>query len=176
MDPEAGFVWGKYPLEGDLVLTVVGEIHSYVSHWAYYPASRKTQMVRCRAAVGVACAWCDAGYAKRVRFVFPAVVDGELRVWEMGRVQHPMLKLLVAEGWLGRTLRVRRAYRAKNAEVQVFPISRVHVSVESVVDVEEFVAGLGGGQLALLPPPEKVPSSERSRSDPSGRRLVPRDA
>lgn len=172
--PEAGFVWGRVPLEGDVVVTVVGELHTYWSHWQRLPGKGGSQMVRCARAVGVACAWCDAGFVRRARYVFPALLDGELRVWEFGRVQAPTLKLLCAEGIIGRTLRLRRAFRAKNAEVSIFPTGRQHVGEENTVDVEDFVSHLGVGQMKLLPPAPQVNPSERSSSENAPLRLVPR--
>lgn len=173
--PEAGFIWGKVPLEGDLVITVVGDIQTYWSHWDRVPGRGPAQMVRCARAEGVACAWCDAGYPRRARYVFPALLDGELRVWEMGRVQFPTLKLLAAEGWLGRVLRIRRAFRAKNAEILVFPAGRQSVGEEVVCDVSDFVAALGQGQMRLLPKPDRVSPSERSSVQDAPLRSVPRD-
>lgn len=173
--PESGFVWLKVPLQGEVLVTVVGEIHTWWSHWQRMPGSRATQAVRCQQALGVACAWCDAGFDRRARYVFPVRVDGEVRVVEVGRVQYPTLKLLVGEGWLGRVIRLKRAYAAKNAEIVLFPVRRESVSEEAQVDVEEFVSRLGVGQMKLLPAPQPTTPSERSRSgDTTGLIAVPK--
>lgn len=163
--PESGFVWLKVPLQGEVRCTVVGEVHTWWSHWQRMPGGRGVQAVRCARAVGVACAWCDAGFPRRARYVFPVRVEGEVRVVEVGRVQYPTLKLLVAEGFTGRVLRLKRTHAAKNAEIQMFPAGKEHVSDESLVCCEEFVSNLGVGQLKLLQPPTPVPPSERSRSE-----------
>lgn len=172
--PESGYVWGKVPLEGDVRLTVVGEVHTWWSHWHRLPGRGGVQAVRCARALGVACAWCDAGYQRRARYVFPALVEGELRVFEVGRVQFPVLRLVCGEGIVGRRLTLRRAFKAKNAEIVIIPGGREHVSAEAVVDVGSWVCELGGGQLLLIAPPERVSTPQEASPAPPGLRAVPK--
>lgn len=162
--PEAGFVWLKVPLQGEVRCTVVGEVHTWWSHWQRMPGGRGAQAVRCARALGVSCAWCDGGFPRRARYVFPVLVEGEVRVVEVGRVQYPMLKLVVAEGIVGRVLRLKRTHAAKNAEIQLFAVAREAVGEEARVCVEAFTENLGVGQLKLLQPPAPANPSERSRS------------
>jgi hypothetical protein len=173
--PETGFVWGKVPMEGSVRCTTIGEVHAWWSHWCRPHPKGPVQCVRCVQAVGVACAWCDAGYQKRARYVFPALVQGEVRVFEVGRVQFSMIRQLREEGFVGRVLELRKAWKAKNAEIVILPVGRERVSDEVRIDVEQFVSELGGGQLLLIsPPPRTSPPSEEVREVPKGLRLVPR--
>lgn len=174
-NPEPGFVWLKIPLNGETRVTVCGEVHTWWSHWHRVPGLRHAQAVRCRRAMGVTCDWCEAGAERRARYVFPVLVEGELRVVELGRVQFSVLRLLHEEGrWLGQKLTLRRAFAAKNAEIVLIPAGRESVSDEATVDVEQFVANLGVGQLRLVDPPrretpalERTLPSERTQSEPA---------
>lgn len=160
--PEPGYVWLHVPRKEAVDLVVVGEVHSYWSHWTGTPGGRQTQSVRCVRQEAGNCAWCEQGYEARVRYVFPALVGDDLRLVELGRVQYPMLAMLVQEsGWIGRKLKLVREWDAKNARIQIRPAGKGHVSAEQVVDLEDFVANLGVGQLKLLKVPQSNIPSKR---------------
>jgi hypothetical protein len=163
--PEQGYVWLRVPLEGDVHVTIVGAIHTWWSHWHRPPGGRTQQAVRCVRSVGVACAWCDAGFERRARYVLPVRVDGELRVLELGRVQYSNLSLVAnsPDGEVGAKLRLWRPYRARNAEIMVMPCGREHVSEEARVDLTDYVSQLGLTQLKMLTAP-KTDSPNPSRT------------
>jgi hypothetical protein len=159
--PEAGYVWLHVPRREAVDVVMCGEIHSWWSHWTGTPGGRQSQAVRCvRREVGE-CAWCAVGHEHRVRYVFPALLGADLRLVELGRVQYATLSLLVQEGSvIGRKLKLVREWDAKNAPIQVVPLGRAHVSREQIVCIEDHVAQLGRGQLALMRVPQSNPPSK----------------
>lgn len=149
--PEEGFVWLQVPLHEPVDVVVLGELHSWWTHWYRGPLCRGSIAVRCVFEERASCDWCRAGYEKRVRYVFPVRADDELRVVELGRVQYPALAAIVEFGeWCGSRLRLVRERPVKNAPIQLRKVGREVVPAEAQVDLTGFVAGLGQVNLRML--------------------------
>lgn len=183
--PESGYVWLHVSHREAVDVVVVGEVHTWWTHWTGFPGGKLSQAVRCvRAEVGE-CAWCEAAHERRARYVIPVMLGEDLRLLEVGRVQYPILSLLVQEpGWIGRRLKIAKSDARKNATITLRPVGREHVSAEMVIDIEDFVYDLGRGQLALMRVPQVAsPSKPRSgpvssgaapSGSPTGLRAVPK--
>jgi len=161
--PESGYTWLHVPLRESVLVVVCGEVHTWWSHWARLPQLRGGQPVRCVAGEGAECSWCAGGSPRRARYVFPVLLGAGVRVVELGRVQYPMLRMCVESGvWVGRRLRLERAWAARNAPIELQPAGQEVVSVEQVVDVEELVSGLGiQGRILQAPPAVRMDGGAR---------------
>jgi hypothetical protein len=152
--PEAGYVWLHVPLRDSVDVVITGEVHSWWAHWGGSSGGKQNRGVRCLRREDLACAWCASGQVPRVRYVLPVRVGSDLRLVELGRVQHTMLALLDQTGGLiGRRVRLVREWAAKNAPIQVVSQGREHLSPEQLIDLEEFVSNLGRAELAMVRPP-----------------------
>lgn len=149
--PEEGWVWLTVPLNEAVDVVVLGELHSWHTHWYRGPLCRGSIAVRCVFEERGQCDWCRANYERRVRYVFPVRCEDELRVVELGRVQYPALAAAVQfHTWLGLRLRLVRERPVKNAPIQLRVVGQERIPPEAVVDVSTFVGSLGLSNLRML--------------------------
>jgi hypothetical protein len=152
--PEPGWLWVHPPLQGELVGVICGEIRCYETHW-YRPAGGKVpRAVRCvRREVGE-CDWCTARYERRVRYVVPLLLESGVRLVELSRTVYTLLSMIrEGGGEVGRRITIARERPFKNAPLVVVPGGRMHVGEEQVVDIRDYVMGLGREALALCDRP-----------------------
>jgi len=164
--PESGLTWMRVPVKESAVVTVLGQVVTYWTHWIQRPGGQRAQPVRCVRWEAGRCAVCERGQPRRVRYVVPVRRDGVPMLLELGRVQYPVLHLVFGQDdWLGRKLRVSREWPARNAPIVVVPVGREHVSEEEKWDVSAEVGELGRGQLSLV----DVPARGGEESEGTGR-------
>ena len=162
--PETGFVWLVVPINEAIDLTVVGELHTWWTHWYRGPLCRSAMAVRCVLAERGECDWCRAGYERRARYVFPARVGDDVRLVELGRVQYPSLVGLIQfHGWIGQRLRLVRERPVKNAPISVRRLGHEVVTEESTVDCSGVVSSLGLSQLRFLTGEGALADAEATR-------------
>ena len=149
--PEDGWVWISVPAAECLDVLVVGEIHTWWSHWYRAPGEKRAAAMRCVLDERGKCDLCRAGYERRARYVFPVEHDAQVRLVELGRVQFPALAMLEQFGEVvGARLRLVRERPVQNAPIQVRKVGAEIVPPERRHDVEGFVATLGVVQLRLF--------------------------
>lgn len=149
--PEEGWVWLSVPLSEAVDVTVVGELHSWFTHWYRGPLCKQALAVRCVREERGCCDWCTAGYDRRVRYVFPVQHEGDVRLVELGRVQYPALASITQfNRWIGCRIRLVRERPVKNAPIQVRRVGEELVSSEAQVDCSGYVAALGMTNLRML--------------------------
>lgn len=152
--PEAGFVWLHVPINESVVVVAVSDIHTWWAHFVRPNGQRVAKAVRCVAADGAECEWCNAQVGRRARYVFAVRTEDQVRLVELGRVQFPTLSLMYDGGrWLGSRMELRREWAAKNARIAVIPRGREAISDELVVEIGDHVDGLGLAEARQLRPP-----------------------
>lgn len=167
--PEEGFVWLQVPLHESVDVVVLGELHSWFTHWYRGPLCRGSIAVRCVFEERGTCDWCKAGYEKRVRYVFPVRLDDEVRVVELGRVQYPALAALMQfHVWTGSRLRLVRERPVKNAPIQLRRVGEERIPPEAVVDCSQLVASLGLSNLRMLDNQQALGQVEAPRARLNG--------
>lgn len=156
--PDEGWVWVTVPLDRALEVTVIGECHTWYTHWVKQPGERRPVAVRCVLTERGSCDWCRAQYDRRARYVLPVDVDGQVRALELGRVQYPALAGIEEfGGLLGARIVLARERPVRNAPIGVRLACRVQVPMEQRRDVSGLVAALGMVQLRLLDCPASGP-------------------
>lgn len=149
--PEEGHVWWTCPLQDGQEVVVCGELHSWFTHWYRGPLCRGSIAVRCVREERGDCDWCTAQYERRVRYVFPILVEGDCRVVELGRVQYPSLCSIMAfHDWVGARLWLVRERPQKNAPIKVRRVGQEIIRPDQLVDLTTFVQGLGLSNLRML--------------------------
>lgn len=162
--PEPGWLWVHPPLQGELRGTICGLVRCYESHW-YRPAGGKVpRAVRCVRREAGECDWCSAGYERRVRYVLPLAMEQGVRLVELSRTVYTLLSMIrEGGGEVGRKVIITRERPFKNAPLLLVPGGREHVSAEQVVDIADFVRGLGREALALVDRPPALGSGPPER-------------
>jgi hypothetical protein len=161
--PEAGFVWLHVPRREGVEVVAISDIHTWWAHFVRVPGAKAAKAVRCLAADGRACEWCDAQVGRRARYVFAVRTGDVVRLVELGRVQFPLLQVMYEGGrWLGTRMELKREWDAANARIQIVPRGREVITDEVVVDIGDHVAGLGMAEARQL-----RPASAPDRSIPS---------
>lgn len=141
--PEDGFHFAKVPLTGVLRAVVIGEVHSFWSHWYRIHGTKRVVAVRCLRDIEDGCFWCEREFRRSVRYLLPVRIDGQPRVLEFGRVQYPALATIEAFGGLvGVELECGRESAYRNSPIQVRSVGRERVPPEAVVDLTAFVASV----------------------------------
>ena len=168
--PESGWRWLHVTDGEGSELVAVSDVETYWSHWVRQPG-RGGQAVRCVAKESGGCAWCGVGTAPRARYVLAVrrCSDASVLLLELGRVQYTWLSVWVERGLVGTRFRAKKAWRGKNAPIELVYLGREHVSPEQVHDLSEYVQLLGLEQLRLFSPPvANQPSkpAEQGRSQP----------
>ena len=157
--PEPGITWLHVPLSGSVEVVVVGDIHTWHTHWTGAQGGRRNNAVRCVRGDGLFCAWCEAQIGRRARYVFPVLKDGKPNLVEFGRVQYNTLALLYdVKPWLGKRLRISRTHAAKNAEILIDYVGREVITPEMEMDIADIVDTLGRDNLRFYKPPQPTPS------------------
>lgn len=171
--PEEGWVWLSVPLHECVDVVVLGEIHSWFTHWYRGPQCRGSLAVRCVKEERGDCDWCRAEYQRRVRYVFPVRVDDQVRCCELGAPQYPSLSAISTfERWVGSRLRLARERPVKNAPILVRRIGEEVVPPEAVVDCSGLVAGLGLSNLRMLDVSRVLADIESPGDQRARKRLV----
>lgn len=168
--PESGWRWLHVTDGEGCELVAVSDVETYWSHWVKQPGGRG-QALRCRLREAGACAWCGVGTSPRARYVLAVrkTSSGEVLLMELGRVQFTHLEVWESRGMVGTRFVARKAWRGKNAPIELTYRGREHVSPEEVRDIAEYVQLLGLEQLRMMTPPAAISPSEpaeRGRSQP----------
>lgn len=160
--PEAGWVWLHVPRREPVEVVVVGDVCTWWAHFHKPIAnSKQVRAIRCVAADGAPCAWCDAEIGRRARYVFPVRVADAVRLVELGRVQYPLLAVLYDSGrWVGRRIKLRREWDAANARISLEPVGFEVITSEVQVDCADYVGTLGAAEARTIKPPEHAPPSK----------------
>ena len=128
--------------------------------------------MRCCLREAGSCAWCGVGTSPRARYVLAVrqISTGAVLLLELGRVQFTWLEVWTQRGLVGTRFVAKKAWRGKNAPIELVFRGREHVSPEEVHDLAEYVQLLGLEQLRLMTPPGAISPSEpaeRGRSQPT---------
>lgn len=151
--PDSGYCWHHVPARGELLVTVVGDVHTWWQHWGHGGPRRGGQPVRCLMRERGSCEWCAAGQEARARYVFPGRVAGTYGLVELGRVQYAMLAVVYQEKrWIGARLRLAKEWESKNARISCVFLGREHVSPEEVIDCSDYVRTLGLAAVGVVHP------------------------
>lgn len=142
--PESGVLFLRVPLAEAVIATVVGEAHSYQTHWVGLRGFKQRMAARCQMSDEKPCAICADGNGWKARYMLPVRVDGELRVLELGKPQWGWLEVQDALGsWVGARIRVGRERAQKNGVITVTTVGREHVSPELVFSCAGMAAAEG---------------------------------
>lgn len=173
--PESGFVWLHVPRRDPVDVVVVSDVHTWFAHFVRVPGLKGARAARCLKADGGECAFCSQEIGRRARYVFAVRMGDATRVVELGRVQYPTLAMIYDGGrWVGSRLRLAREWDAANARIAVSYLGREAVSAEVILDIADFVAGLGQAEArsmrppvvgVSIPPSERLPSGKPSAQD-----------
>lgn len=159
--PESGWRWLHVTDGEGSELVAVSDVETYWSHWVRTPG-RGGQAVRCCLREAGSCAWCGVGTSPRARYVLAVkqVSTGAVMLLELGRVQFTWLEVWTQRGLIGTRFVAKKAWRGKNAPIELVYRGREHVSPEEVQDLGEYVQLLGLEQLRLMVPPAAIPPSK----------------
>lgn len=172
--PEAGWVWLHVPRRDPVEVVVISDIHTWWAHFVRVPGAKAAKAVRCLAADGRPCEWCDAQVGRRARYVFAVRTADQVRLVELGRVQFPLLQVMYDGGrWIGTRMELRREWDAANARITIVPRGREVITDEVMVDIGDHVAGLGLAEARSLKPASSagkvIPSEGSATQLDSGR-------